>query len=157
MKDQLREETRRKLIDEKVGLISQDDLVSWADEKLLELEEAPDFLVSISLREPLYHIRRLDLVKDRIVEDDCQSLAMRIIQAYDSGKVGFDEIEMIALKMIQILKDADDSYIDFMWISDELHLADCGIKEKDKSYQDTLEVLRKIANMPYNKSPHRTR
>ncbi len=85
MNDQLREEARRKLIDEKVGLISQDDLVSWADDKLLELEEAPDFLISISLREPLYHIRRLDLVKDRVVDDDCQSLAKRIIQAFESG------------------------------------------------------------------------
>ncbi len=157
MNDQLREEARRKLIDEKVGLISQDDLVSWADEKLLELEEAPDFLVSISLREPLYHIHCLDLVKDRVVDDDCQSLAKRIIQAYESGKIGFDEIEMIALKMTHILKDSEDSYIDFMWISDELHLADCGYKEKDKSYQDTMEVLRKIAIMPYNNSLQRSR
>jgi len=114
MNDQLQEEARRKLIDEKVGLISQEDLIRWADEKLLELEEAPDFLVSISLREPLYHLRRLDLMKDRVVDGDCLGLAKRILQAYEAGNISFSEIEMIALNMTQILKDSEDSYIDFM-------------------------------------------
>jgi hypothetical protein len=156
MKDQLREEARRKLIEKKFRLISESDLVHWADEKLLELEEAPDFLISISLREPLYHIRRLDLVKDRVADDDCMSLAKSIIEAYESGKISFYEIEMIALKMTQILEDSENSYLDFMWISDELHLADCGVKEKDKSYRDTIEVLKTIAGIPYNNSHQRT-
>ena len=152
MKDQLREEARQKLIEEKVGLISESDLVRWADEKLLEFEEAPDFLISISLREPLYHMRRLDLLKDRVVDEDCQKLAKCIIQAYETGKIGFGEIEMIALKMTQILGDSENSYLDFMWIADELHLADYGVKEKAKSYQDTMEVLKKIADLPDNNS-----
>jgi len=156
MKDQLLEEVRRKLIEEKVGLISESELVLWADEKLLELEEAPDFLISISLREPLYHICRLDLMKDRVVDGDCQRLAERIIQVYESGRIGFGEIEMIALKMTRILEDSENFYLDFMWISDELHLADCGVKEKVKSYRDTLEVLKRIADLPHINSLQRT-
>ena len=152
MKDHLREEARHKLIEEKAGLISKSDLVRWADEKLLELEEPPDFLISISLRKPLYHMRRLDLLKDRVIDDDCQKLAKCIIQAYESGNIGFGEIEMIALKMTHILKDSENSYLDFMWISDELHLADCGVKEKAQSYQDTMEVLKKIADLPFSNS-----
>ena len=147
MKDNLREEARCKLIEKKLGLISESDLVRWADEKLVELDEAPNFLISISLCEPLYHIPRLDLMKDRVSDRDCPRIAKRIIQAYESGVIGFGEIEMIALKMTQILKDSENCYLDFMWISDELHLADSGVKEKGKSYRDTLEVLREMAGI----------
>lgn len=152
MNDDLREEARRKLIQEKAGLISQAELVSWADERLLELEDAPDFLISISMREPLDHVPRLDLVKDRALDDDCSSLATCMMRAYEAGEIGFDEIEAISLKMTQILKDTEVSYLDFMWISDELHLVDCGVKEEEKSHRDTIEMLRKIAQMPYNPS-----
>ena len=146
MKELLREEARCKLIDEKVGLISQDELVNWVDNKLLELNEAPDFLVSISLRESLEYMPQLDLVKDRVTDNDCPALAKRIMQAYKAGKIGFDEIEMIALNLTQVLKGTDNCYLDFMWISDELHLADCGVKEKDKSYEDVFSMLKKIGN-----------
>lgn len=124
MNNQLREETRCKLIDEKVGLTSQDETVSWADSIISELDEVPDFLISISLREPTYHMERLDLIKEKIVESDYQSLAQRILSGIEAGKIDFDKIELVSLNMAHMLTKSDDSYLDFMWVSDELHLAD---------------------------------
>jgi len=50
------------------------------------------------------------------------------------------------------LKDSEKFYLHFMWIMDELHLADCGVKGKAQSYRDTMAVLQKIADINNRRS-----
>jgi hypothetical protein len=139
------EQARTMLIQEKVGLISSAELISWADETLTTLENAPDFLVSISMEESLAFAPRLDLIQDPIADDDCPKIALRMLDLYKSGKIGFDQIDGISLRMIQELNHSSRYFPDFDWITDELHLAATGIKDEAKAHQDTIYVLTKIS------------
>ncbi len=100
---ELVEEVRSWLIEEKVGLITEAELIERVDNKISELDEPPDYLTAISLKERIDHLPRLDLVKERVENKDCSNVARKMLDALNSGKASFDEIGLYSLKMCQLL------------------------------------------------------
>jgi len=142
---ELVEEVRSWLIEVKVGLISEAELIDLVDSKIAELDEPPDYLMTISLKERIDHLPRLDLIKDRVENKDCSQVARKMLNALNTGEATFDDIGLYSLKMCQLLGAQEGPYVDFDWINDEVYLMNEGVKEKEKSQSDIVNVLKELS------------
>lgn len=142
---ELVEEVRSWLIEENVGLITEAELIERVDNKISEFDEPPDYLIAISLKERIDHLPRLDLIKDRVENNDCSNVARKMLSALDSGKASFDDVGLYSLKMCQLLGAQERPYVDFDWINDEVYLMNEGVKEREKSENDIVRVLKELS------------
>ena len=142
---ELIEEVRSWLIEEKIGLMSTAQLIQLVDDKILELDEPPEYLTKISLKERIDHVPRLDLIMDRVENKDCSAVARKMLKKLSEGKASFDDIGLCSLKMCQILGAQESPYIDFDWINAEVYLMNEGVKEKEKSREDIVNVLKELS------------
>jgi hypothetical protein len=140
----LLEEVRGWLIDEKLDLISDEDLVQRADEAIARLDEPPSYLINLSLGESLMHVPRLDLIKEPVSDSDCPRLARTLLERYRAGTIGLEDIGAYALKIVGMLGVRNDAYDTFNWIDDEVSLLSAGIKERASSERAILEVLESL-------------
>lgn len=76
----LREKVRARLVDVKDGLIDSPELVDRADRAIAEIDNPPDYLIALSLGEPLHYVARLDLVQDSMSNEDLGRLALRLLE-----------------------------------------------------------------------------
>ncbi len=141
------EKVRSWLIQEKVGLLSAVELIKLVDEKILELDEPPDYLITISLKERIDHLPRLDLIKYRVENKDCVLVAEKMLSALQDGTASFEDIGLYSLNMCQILGSQEGVYSDFDWISDEVYLMNQGVKDKVQSKKDITKVLDEIKTL----------
>jgi len=144
---ELVEEVRSWLIQEKIGFISEVDLLQLVDKKIAELDKPPDYLISISLKERIDHIPRLDLLKDRIENNDCAIVAKKMLSALHDNTASYNDIGSYSLKMCKFLASQDRPYLDFLWIDDEVHLMNEGLKENKQSKKDIDDVLAKLSTL----------
>ncbi len=142
---ELVEEVRSWLIEEKVGLMAEAKLIELIDHKIAELDEPPDYLFKISLKERIDHVPRLDLIMDRVESKDCSFVAKKMLDGLNSGKASYEDIGLYSLKMCQLLGAQDGPYTDFDWINDEVYLMNEGIKEREKSQKDIVNVLNELS------------
>ena len=144
---EIRELARANLFAAKVGLLSQEELVAWADEMIRTLPNPPYFLTTISLGDEagLARLDRLDLVQDKPSNDDCRLLVMEVLQRIEDDRLSFDELEAVVFKIVRYLDVNSKFHADLNWVSSELELASIGIKSQRQSRPDVLEVLRKLA------------
>lgn len=147
----LREKVRAWLIDAKVGLIDSAELTDRADRAIGEIDNPPDYLIALSLGEPLRHVARLDLVKDRISVEDLGGLAVRLLDRLASGDISLDQVAAVAARLSFPRHDNEmiDAWAQFCWITDEQDLIDQGVKDGANFKDGVIEALRKIAaNVP---------
>lgn len=140
----LLEEVRGWLIDEKLCLISKEELVRRADDAIARLEEPPNYLINISLGESLMHVPRLDLIKEPISDSDCPRLARTLLQRYRTGTIGLEDIGTYALKIADMLGARNHAFDAFNWIDDEVSLLSAGVKERASSERAILDVLENL-------------
>jgi len=143
------ETVRYWLIKEKIGLISNNDLMISIDEQILKLDDPPDYLISISLAEELNRIPRLDFVMDQVKNEDCSRVARDIIEWLNKKDSTFDDIGLFSLNLCKILDKQESCYEKFSWIDDEIYLMNEGVKDEVQSKKDILEVITEMAR--YNK------
>jgi hypothetical protein len=141
----LLEKVRGWLIEEKIGLISKAELVRRADELIDELDNPPDYLISVSFGENLEHVPRLDLIRERVTDADCPEMARKILQRYAIGAIGLEDVGIYALNMANMLGAGEGPYVDFDWINDEVYLVSTGIKERASSEKMIIEVLERLS------------
>ncbi len=143
----MREEVRSWLIQEKVGLLSKVDLVSLVDERISELDEPPDYLITISLGESLEHEPNLDLIKERCTNNECISIAGKMLERFQSGKASLSDLGLYTMKACQLLGEQEGIYSDFDWINDEVHLVNEGIKDRESSSIEIIKVLENLGKL----------
>ena len=127
--NQLTEETRRWLIDEAVGLIDHAALVTWVEGRVAALDTPPDALIAIAFGEPLDHVSRLDLLKDRITSADCPPLAHRILEAW---RIDLQDVDAIALRLTRFIEVAEPHHGTLSQIDEDIHRVDSGILGPDE-------------------------
>ena len=142
---ELVEEVRSWLIEVNVGLLTEAELIELVDSKIAELDEPPDYLMAISLKERIDHLPRLDLIKDRVENKDCSQVARKMLNALNMSEATFDDIGLYSLKMCQLLGAQEGPYVDFDWINDEVYLMNEGVKEKEKSQSDIVNALKELS------------
>lgn len=139
----IRELARSRIIANKAGLISQEEIQCWADDQIRRLAEPPPFLFAISTGEEseLNFCDRLDLVQERPGDQDSASIAAEILAQLETGKLDMDGLEAVALKCEALMDQESDCWAKFSWISDEIYLAREGVKDKSTSHDDVRETL----------------
>ncbi len=144
---EIRELARANLFAAKVGLLSQEELVAWADEMIRTLPNPPYFLTTISLGDEagLARLDRLDLVQDKPSDDDFRLLVAEVLRRIEDDRLSFDDLEGVVFKIEGYLDVNSPFRADLSWVSCELDLASIGIKSQRQSRPDVLEVLRKLA------------
>ena len=142
----LREEVREWLIDRQVGLIDAKELKERADQRILELDAPPDFLISISIGESLAHIERLDLVREPLMREDLGKLALRLLAGLKAGCLDLEEVAVAAVH-ISFPRDSQmiDASLEFAWITDELHLIEEGAKDPEGYEDGVFAALERVA------------
>lgn len=141
---EIRESARANLIAAAVGLISEQELVAWADEVIQTLPDPPYFLTAISLGDDkgLIRLDRVDLVQDKPNNADCRLLVAEVLRRIDRGWLSVDDLEGIVLK-IETYVDINSPFrLDLSWVSDELNLANMGFKDRQQSRLKCLESSR---------------
>ena len=146
VESEVRELARSRLIAKKIGLLSDEEIQSWADDQIRVHTEPPLFLFSIATGDEseLNFADRLDLVRDKPRDEDFALIAAEILERLDNGKLDFDQLESIALDCERLLDQESSCWARFSWISDELYLVREGVKDRDSSHADVRSELRKM-------------
>lgn len=140
---EMREQVRAWLIDAKFGIIGTAELTALADQTIAALDEPPDYLVSVSLGEPLFHIERLDIVKYPITQEDLGGLAARLLSKIESQTISAMEVATIATNIsFPSTDEPEGACMQFDWISDEAHLIGEGISDGANFRDDVIAALR---------------
>jgi hypothetical protein len=140
------EEVRSWLVDEEVGLIGHEDVVTMADRAIEQLETPPDYLFALSLGQPLTHLVKLDLVKYPIIEADLVNLAARLLAGLKVDRISVEDVALVAARVSFPRSDnMSGVWIDFAWITDEMDLIEHGASDGSNFRNDTEVILRRIS------------
>jgi hypothetical protein len=121
-------------------------LVARADHAISELDEPPDYLIALSLGEPLLHVDQLDLVKFPLTRKDLGGLAIRLLERLESETIGLEEIATVAARISFPRDDAMiDAWTQFDWITDEMDLIEHGIKDDSEFRDGVIAALRQAS------------
>lgn len=146
---ELRETIRQWLIDTSLGLIDAAELTVLADQAIVEFDAPPDFLIAVSLGEPLTGVPRLDLVAEPLALADLRALATRLITGLESDTLDLEVVAVAAARLSFPRSDAlADAWAQFAWISDEKDLIDQGVKEATGYRENVFAALRQVAAWP---------
>lgn len=143
----LREDVREWLIDKHVGLIDSAELMRRADQKIAELDAPPDFLLTVSLGEPLAHVERLDLVKERLTREDLAKLAGRMLARLKAGDLDLETVAAAATKISFPRDEAMiDPWLEFDDISDRRHQIEWGLAGPEDFRSHVIAALERAAS-----------
>lgn len=146
VESEMREMTRSRIIAKKIGLLSDEEIQSWADDQILAHAEPPIYLFSIATGDEseLKFADRLDLVLDKPGDKDTALIAAEILDQLDRGRLDFDQLESIAMSCERLLDQESSCWARFSWISDELYLVREGVKDPASSHADVRSELKKM-------------
>ena len=152
--DDLCEEVREWLVDTKYGLITPEELVTRADAAIRKLADPPDYLLSVSLGEPLYFVPRLDLLKDRVSDMDFAKLASRLLEKLQSWAIDLEKTVSVSGKVSRFHSRACPSgpWDEFHWIEIEALLIEDGVKDGSRFETDVRESLKNAAAFVYEQA-----
>ncbi len=132
---------RNWLIQNKIGLISDEELISLADNYIAENDEFPDWMIDISTNSSLERERGLDIVMEPITEVDCKIIAEQMLELFTSNTIDRSHLATACEKMYLSLEWGSTAFNHFIWVSDEISLNEKGYKETenlDKAIKDEL-------------------
>ncbi|MEZ9391736.1 hypothetical protein AB4222_07480 [Vibrio splendidus] len=136
----MKSEFRQWIIQNKVGLLSRDQLVQIADTYIIDNEVFPDWVTKISLGESLEREPLLDLILEPINKGDCKIIASEILTLYQKGELDIQKLGDISHKLYLSLEWGCEAFDKFIWISDEVDL----IKQGYKSNSDLDTNIEKV-------------
>jgi hypothetical protein len=111
----LKSEFRQWIIQNKVGLLSKDQLI------------------------PL-----LDLILEPINEDDCKIIARELLTLYKKGELNTQKLGDISHKLYLSLEWGCEAFDKFIWISDEVDLIEQGYKSNSDLETNIEKVLGEV-------------
>ncbi|MFA0329594.1 hypothetical protein AB4526_11100 [Vibrio cyclitrophicus] len=136
----MKSEFRQCIIQNKVGLLSREQLVQIADTYIIDNDVFPDWVTKISLGESLEREPLLDLMLEPINEGDCKIIASEILAQYQKGELDTQKLGDISHKLYLSLEWGCEAFDKFIWISDEIDL----IKQGYKSNSDLDANIEKV-------------
>ena len=140
---ELIEIAREMLIAESIGLISPEQLTSWADEMRLGRKNPPHFLAAISCGESAHqYASRLDLKKFPIEEADQYPIIRRASMLYEKGRIDLKTLSL-ACERLGRCSSSEELAGSLLWLSSEIDLCLIGIKNLDTSVPGIQQELKK--------------
>lgn len=140
----MRSTARTWLIEEKIGLISKQELIDLADRYIADHDDFPDWMIDISTGSSLEFQDQLDLIIYPINMNDCKIIAQRMLDFLASDEISLKELGKACEQMYLSLEWGSDSFSYFIWISDEINLNEQGYKSTANIDQVVKEALCKI-------------
>ena len=140
--DSLISKTREKLIANKIGILSTENLVAWCDGEISRMEQPPFFLIEISMGKKPREPDQLDLVKNNANESDCAGLIEIITSQFGNGELMLVDLHEVCYKLA-LISNGDLSQ-KLHWVADEADLIDQGIKPS--STNEILNVLHDLSS-----------
>jgi hypothetical protein len=122
----------------RIGVISLDELAAWADEKILNTNEPPSFIIDLALGEIPESPQELDIVRNEMGVLECSQLAQMISEKLYKKEIDLNEFGLQCYKLALIAKDRPRELLH--WISDEIYLCSEGVKSFPES-----EAMIKVA------------
>ncbi|WP_414430495.1 hypothetical protein ACMG4M_00395 [Alcanivorax sp. IL3] len=138
---------RNWIIQEKIGLISNRDLVQLADNYIRDNDEFPDWMIDISTNGSLNRIEGLDLVLTPINDSDCSLIAQKMLDLFGAGERDIFQIATACQSMYLALDWGGAAFDHFVWISDELDLIELGVKPRDGYEENLKDALSRVIHL----------
>jgi len=92
----LRETARNWLVQEKIGLLTKEELINLADTYIKKNEDYPYWIQKISMNESIEREPRLDLIMEPIIEKDCSLVVKIMLNLYNESKLDMYNLAAIA-------------------------------------------------------------
>jgi hypothetical protein len=129
-------ECRLKLLANRIGLITTQQLTQWADAEIAKHDIPPSYIIDIAMGEIPTEPQELDIVRNTIRPSECAEI-MRILEAkFDDGTIDLDSLGTHCYSLSQVATGRVSDLLD--WISDEIYL--CG--EHIKAIETSLPQIR---------------
>jgi hypothetical protein len=141
------------------GLLTKQEVIAWADEKIAALAEPPEILLDISLAENRGTGEVVDLLKnliksniDKVSTKSFERLALLLKKRLDKQKISTDEVASALYALWNQSAGLPEHYESFcLWVDDEFSLVRQGIKERSSAEEELSEFLagieKKIGNV----------
>jgi len=139
----LKSEVKYWLIEERVGLISHDELIQRVDKKILELDEPPAYLVDISVQDSGLE-SELNLNLANIDEDQISKILERFLSLYKSKTISLTELGVHSYRLSCLIDPSNDSKSILNWIDDEILLVNQSIKKRNESENEIIKKLNQL-------------
>mgnify|MGYP001627909652 CR=1 FL=1 len=139
----LKSEIKYWLIEERIGLISKDELIQRVDKKILELDNPPSYLVDISIS-TLELEDELNLNLTNIDHDQILKIAERLLSLFKSNSISLTELGVHSYKLSCLIDPNNDSRTILNWIDDEIQLINQTVKPRKESENEILKKLNQL-------------
>ncbi len=136
----LKSEVKYWLIEERIGLISHNELIQRVDKKILELDEIPTYLVDISIQDSESE-NDLNLNLANIDQDHISIIVEHLISLFKSNSISLSELGVFSYKLSCLIDPRNDSKSILNWVDDEIELIKQNIKPRKES---EIEILKKL-------------
>jgi len=140
----MRSTARTWLIEEKIGLISGQELVGLADRYIAYHDDFPDWMIDISTGSSLEFQEQLDLIAYPINVNDCKIIAQRMLDLLSSNEISLRDLGKACEKMYLSVEWDSEPFNHFIWVSDEINLNEQGYKSTSNIDQAVKEALCKV-------------
>ena len=137
------QECRLQILANRIGLLSNDDLVQWADAKIVELDEPPIFVLDLAAGELPVNPPALDTIRNEASDQDVIQLISRILNLWNAEKMTIAEVGARCYQFALIAEV--DLAAELHWISDEIHLCEIGVKAWTESLPRIRAALHEIS------------
>lgn len=126
----------------RIGVLTPDELIAWADAMILSTSEPPGYLIDLALGDLPTDPEALDLVRNEPNESEITQLAQLILERFNDTS----EMNALGLHCYQLaLLAKGQSRERLLWVSDEIHLCGEGIKSLSDSEPLLMEALLEAA------------
>ncbi|MGE8502397.1 MAG: hypothetical protein ACN6P1_09230 [Pseudomonas sp.] len=126
----------------RIGVLTPDELIAWADAMILSTSEPPGYLIDLALGDLPTDPEALDLVRNEPNESEITQLAQLILERFNDTS----EMNALGLHCYQLaLLAKGQSRERLLWVSDEIHLCGEGIKSLSDSEPLLMEALLETA------------
>ncbi|MGE6793673.1 hypothetical protein ACQKFS_16825 [Pseudomonas guineae] len=132
-------ESRFMILANRIGAVSMAELITWADERLLNTNEPPGFVIELALGEIPVSPQELDFVRNEASEVEVSRLARLILEKLNRT-ADLNEFGLHCYQLALISKGRACELLH--WASDEIHLCSEGVK----SFPDSEPLIRGAIN-----------
>ena len=134
--------TRCMIIQNRINLISKQELIQWADSMILNMPEPPNFILDLSMGVNPVIPEEIDTVLNPINSNDCSNLLEALQKNIGENELDMNQIESVCYQLALIAEGSLSEKLH--WVSDEIHLCNEGCKDLDTALPEIKSVLNEI-------------
>lgn len=135
-------QSRILILANRIGVLTPDELIAWADAMILGTSEPPSYLIDLALGDLPTDPEALGLVRNEPDESEIAQLAQLILERFNDTS----EMNELGLHCYQLaLLAKGQSRERLLWASDEVHLCGEGIKSLSDSEPLLMDALLETA------------